>query len=230
MSYPDIEKFRLKGIYETGMAQYDDIYVYIPFKKSASFFKMPENRASSIDIMLYDVNEAPAVAKNIEELLGYPYFCYTVYDLHKAIFTWIEYQKAPIPLVLGLISIVAVLNIITILLITVVEKTHSIGILRAIGMKKSGIISIFVFQGTTIGLIGTLTGCSLGFFLCWLQLHFSIIKLDGSVYFLDTLPIKLSLWHYEIVISISILLSVLATFIPSFIASKISPIRAIRFR
>ena len=227
---PELEKFRVSGIYETGMSQYDDIYLYIPYQTATDFLSMPSNQASSVDVMLYDVQTAPAVSGKIQNLLEYPYYCYTVFDLHRPIFTWIEYQKEPIPLVLGLISIVAVLNIITILLITVVEKTRSIGILRALGMTRKQILSLFVFQGTSIGLLGTLIGCGLGLTLCWLQLHFSLIKLDGSIYFLDTLPVKISVWHYVIVIGCSLLLSFLATLIPASIATKISPIRAIRFK
>ncbi len=230
LSMPQVDKFRLTGIYETGMAQYDDIYVYIPFAKAARFFKLPEGSVTSFDIMLKHIDSASAVSKRMDAYLGFPFYSFTVFELHKSIFTWIEYQKAPIPLVLGLISIVAVLNIITILLIIVVEKTHSIGILRSLGMRKNGILSIFVVQGTLIGLTGTLLGSGIGFLLCWLQQTFSIIRLNGDIYFLDTLPIKLEFWHYAVVIGMSVALSFLATLIPSAIAVKVSPVRAIRFK
>jgi lipoprotein-releasing system permease protein len=230
LSMPEVDKFKLTGIYETGMAQYDDIYVYIPFAKASEFFKMPAGSITSFDIMLKNIDSASAVSKRIDAYLGFPFYSFTVFELHKSIFTWIEYQKAPIPLVLGLISIVAVLNIITILLIVVVEKTHSIGILRALGMERNGILSIFVVQGTLIGLTGTLLGSGLGFILCWLQQTFSIIRLNGDIYFLDTLPIRLEFWHYAVVIGMSVALSFLATLIPSAIAVKVSPVRAIRFK
>ncbi len=230
MGFPEIEKFRVIGIYETGMAQYDDIYVYIPFEKASRFFRLPENSASSFDILLHNVNDAPSVSKQLDSYLGFPFYSFTVFELHKSIFTWIEYQKAPIPLVLGLISIVAVLNIITILLIVVVEKTHSIGILRALGMDNKSILSIFIVQGTLIGLAGTLIGSAIGLTFCLIQQTFGIIRLNGEIYFLDVLPVQIQFWHYAIVIGMSLALSFLATIVPSFIALKVTPVKAIRYK
>ncbi len=231
-SIPDarIRKFKIIGIYRTGMAQYDDIMVYTPFAAAQNFFAIPANSASIIEIMLDDVNDAKSVSPLIEDYLGFPLYCQTVFDFHRAIFAWIEPQKETIPIVLGLISIVAILNIITTLLITVVEKTNSIGILRALGMKNKSILSIFLFQGVAIGAVGTLVGCGIGLALCWLQLEYGIINLRGEIYFLDTLPIKLSFWHYEVVISISILLAFLATLIPSYVAVRMKPLNAIRYK
>jgi lipoprotein-releasing system permease protein len=227
---PEIEKFKVIGIYETGMSQYDDIYIYIPFRKAQTLFKMPQESAGSLDLLLNDINLAPYISKKLNDELGYPYYAYTVFDLHSAVFAWIELQKAPIPLVLGLISIVAVFNILTILLITVVEKTHSIGILRAIGMSSSNIIKIFILQGLVIGTIGTLLGCGIGLTLGLIQQNYHIFTLEGDIYFLDTLPVKFYAWHFIVVIGMSLLLSFLATLVPSFIASRIQPIRAIRFK
>ncbi len=227
---PDIQKFNLIGIYETGMAQYDDIYVYIPYNNALNLFKMAENTATSLDIMLYDIEKSNVIADNLNRSIGYPFYAFTVFDLHSAIFAWIELQKAPIPLVLGLISMVAVLNIITILLITVVEKTHSIGILRALGMSKTNIIKIFIIQGLSIGIIGTIIGCSIGLLFGLIQQHYGIISLEGEIYFLDKLPVKFEVWHFAVVCTTAIVLSFLATLIPSFIASSIKPIRAIRFK
>jgi lipoprotein-releasing system permease protein len=225
-----IDKFKVTGIYRTGMAQYDDIFVYIPVNTATNFFQLAENSATSYEVMLNNIDEAESVSKEIDRLLGFPYYSLTVFDIHKGIFAWIELQKQPIPLVLGLISIVAVLNIVTTLLIIVVEKIHSIGILRALGMNHRGILSIFVVQGLVIGITGTLIGCGIGFSVCWLQKTFEIIKLQGEIYFLDVVPIHFSLWHYELVIGISCLMSFVATLIPSLIAVRISPLKAIRFK
>jgi len=227
---PNIEKFKVSGIYETGMAQYDDIYIYIPFQKSLNLFQIDANSCSSIDIMLKDILQSNQITEKINKQIGYPYFALSVFELHSSIFAWIEMQKAPIPLVLGLISIVAVLNIITILLITVVEKTHSIGILRALGMTRINIIKIFIIQGLSIGITGTLIGCSIGLAFGLLQKHFGLISLEGDIYFLDKLPIHFELWHFAVVILTATTLSFLATLIPSIIASSIKPIRAIRFK
>jgi lipoprotein-releasing system permease protein len=228
--FPEIAKFKIIGIYETGMAKYDDIYTYVPFPTSEKFFSIPQNGTSGYDMILSDISKSELVAGRLQKQLGYPYFAYTVFELHSSIFAWIELQKEPIPLVLGLIGIVAVLNIITILLVTVVEKTLSIGILRALGMSKNDIITIFVFQGTTLGLAGTITGSALGLLFCYLQKTFELVRLNGNVYFLDVLPIKIDPMHYLIVIGIGTVLSFFATLIPSFISARTEPIKAIRFK
>ncbi|MCX6153204.1 MAG: ABC transporter permease [Candidatus Kapabacteria bacterium] len=224
------DAFVVRGIYRTGMAQYDDIYIYTPFKTARTFFEVPEDCANSIGIMLKNVEESPAIAEKIEKRLGYPYFSLTVYDLHGSIFAWIELQKKPIPIILGLISIVAVLNIVTTLLITVVEKTYTIGILRSLGIKNSNILSLFIFQGLKIGVAGVLFGSALSLIFCILQNKFGLIRLNGEIYFLDQLPVHIEAWHYIIVSFASITLSLLSTLIPSWIAVRITPLRAIRFR
>ena len=131
---------------------------------------------------------------------------------------------------LGLISIVAVLNIITTLLILVVEKTNTIGVLRSLGMRRIGILKIFVAQGMRLGLIGTGLGVLLALSFSLLQHHFGFIRLSGELYFLDRLPIDISLSYYVMVIAISLLLTFTATFLPAFVAVRISPLRAIRLK
>lgn len=227
---PKIEQFEIIGIYETGMAQYDDVILYIPFQASAQFFDIPINCASGIEIMLKDVNKATALSEQIEAFLGYPHYCLTVFDIHRSIFSWIELQKEPIPLVLGLISIVAALNIITTLLITVVEKTHSIGIMRALGMKSRDIVAVFLFQGLALAMTGSLLGAGFGWLLCAIQEKYGIIKLQGEIYFLDVLPVKMLTGHFEAVIGATLLFALLSTLAPSLAALRITPLRAIRFK
>ncbi len=227
---PKIGKFKVTGIYESGMAKYDDVLIFLPYKTAAKFFNLKDNTCSVLEITLNDINRAPEISVTIDSLLRYPFYSITIFDLHQAMFSWIELQKEPIPLVLGLISLVAVLNIITALLIIVVEKTKTIGILRTIGMNSKNILAIFLYQGLKIGISGTLSGVGAAYLASWLQVNYKLIKLNGEIYFLDTLPMDISLWHYEIVIGISILFTFLATIIPAIIAVKLKPVNAVKFR
>lgn len=229
MPDPLIKKLKLTGIYETGMAKYDDIIAYLPYKTTAALAEQDPLSATSFEIYLKDIRQAQTMSRSIEDELGFPFFCRTVFDIHRSIFAWIELQKEPIPLVLGLISIVAVLNILTTLLITVVEKTRSIGILRALGMGSSGIMSLFIAQGVSIGMVGAIIGSSLAFAAYWLQSSFHLIRLQGDIYFLDVLPISFNPLHYGVVFLFTLIISFLSTLIPSFISIKISPIKAIRY-
>lgn len=225
-----VGKFKVVGLYQTGMAEYDESLVLIPLQAARVFFKMPENSASKIELMLNDINSSSRISKNVMDLLGFPFWTMTYYEIHTSIFAWIELQKEPIPLVLGIISLVAVLNIITTLLIMVVEKTHTIGILRTLGMKKFDIVKIFVSQGIRIGSYGMLCGAVLAFAFSILQQNYQLIKLKGEIYFLDALPIYISPLHYIVVLSISFLLILLSTIIPALIASGLKPVKAIRFK
>ncbi len=227
---PVVEEFRVVGIYATGMTAYDDLYVYIPFATAAELFSLPEGTATGFDVMVKDISRIESTAENIQKVLGYPYYPRTVYEMYGAMFAWIELQKKPIPVILGLISIVAVFNIVATLLMLVVEKIHSIGVLRSLGMRRSGILRIFLSQGLILGAIGTVSGCLLGFAVCWLQSTYKIISLKGEIYFLDAVPIEFSLWHYVLVIGVSMFFCFLATLIPSLIASRIRPLRALQFR
>jgi len=227
---PRVEKYTIKALYNSGMVQYDDILIFIPYQRALKLFDMPENSASIYQIMLGNIQDSPKLADTIESFLRYPYFALTVYNYHGSIFSWIEIQKEPIPIVLGLISIVAVLNIITSLLITIVEKTNTIGILRALGLDNRKILGIFIYKGFSIGLRGTAAGLFLAYMFTIIQINYSIIRLNGEIYFLDVLPMEIVPEHYIIVASISMALTLLATLIPAFIAVKVTPLKAIQFK
>jgi lipoprotein-releasing system permease protein len=230
-SFPEVNKFKVKAIYETGMAQYDDLIVYVPYATAGAILKLPENYATSIEIILNDVSKVRSIQDKIETLIDYPYnFTSNFYELHSSIFAWIEIQKEPIPLVLGLISIVAIFNIITILLITIVEKTKSIAILRTLGLGRRSILQIFMMQGLKIGLKGVIIGSSIAITFSILQLNFKLIKLQGSIYFLDSVPIEINWLHYLLVFIFTLTITIIATITPALIALRIKPAQALRFK
>ena len=191
---------------------------------------MPENTATYFEVYINNINNVDNVVLKLEDDLGYPFFPISYYDMNQSIFAWIELQKEPIPIVLAIISLVAILNIITTLIITVVEKTRSIGVLQTLGLKRSNLIKIFVFQGIRTTILGSIVGCILALILCILQITFGIIKLDSSIYFLDSLPIKLEFWYFAVIIGTTTLLALFASFIPARIATKITPLQAIKFK
>jgi len=225
-----IRKFKIISTYKTGMTTYDETLVLLPETSARSFIGMPPNSANKIEIFITDINQAKDVSQSIMQFLGFPFWTLTYYEIHSSLFAWIELQREPIPLVLGIISIVAMLNIITTLIITVIEKTRTIGILRTLGISKIGIIKIFAYQGFQIGLYGVAAGCVLSFVFCFLQQQFKFIHLKGEIYFLDALPIFISPVHYVLVALITFVLVLLASVLPALIAAKIKPVSALRFK
>ena len=225
---PNIQNFFVVGIFESGMAEYDNMIGYTGLSTAQNLFAMP-GEINGIDIKLNSVNKIDSIAQVIRKELRYPYYARTIYEIYRNIFSWIELQKKPIPIVLGLIIIVAVFNIISALLMLVLEKTNAVGILKSLGAKGSSIIKIFFYQGIYLSAIGIITGNILAWFLMFLQLELDIIKVPSSVYFVTRVPIELSADVFLLVSIVTFILALLAAVIPSYFASRINPVSALRF-
>jgi len=225
---PNIEKFKVSGIFESGMAEYDDMFAYIELKTAQKLFGIGDN-ITGYNIRLGNISKIDSLASFIAKKLRYPHFVRTVYQLHNNIFTWIDLQKKPIPVILGLIIIVAVFNIIGTLLMVVLEKTNSIGILKSLGARRNQILGVFIIQGISLAVTGIILGTALATLLMELQLKFNIIKIPSSVYFMNRVPIRMNSDIYLLVSAVTFILCIVASVIPSFIASKIRPIESLRF-
>lgn len=225
---PAIEQFIVCGIYESGISEYDDGNAFIDLSEAQNLFEM-NNEVSGFNISIKNSSELNSMTSKLQDYLGYPFYVRSIFQVHQNIFTWIELQKKPIPIVLGLIIIVALFNIVGTMLMIVLEKTNSIGVLRALGMKRSFVLRIFL--GNSLYLIGW--GLSIGILislvLSLLQKEFNLISLPSGVYFVTSVPIFINFWNYLIVGIITILTSFFSSLIPAFIASKISPTKALRF-
>ena len=225
---PVVEQFNVSAIYESGMAEYDDIYAYINFKVANNFFEF-ENEVTGYNINLNDINKIDSVKKELNQILSHPFYVKSYRDINRHIFTWLELQQKPIPIVLGLIIIVAILNIVGAALMLIVQKTSAIGILRSMGANSRQIILIFIFQALALALIGIAIGNFLAISLSWLQNTYKIITLPEQIYYLSSVPITINIDTYFLVSILAFILSLLASLIPSFIASRIQPITAIKF-
>lgn len=223
---PNVMAFVVKGVYESGMSEYDDIYFFtgIPAVQHLINF---EQAVSGFEIMLNDINSAPETAKEVMDVLGYPFNAKTLFQLYRNLFTWIELQKEPIPLILGLIITVAAVNIVGTLLMLVLEKRKQVGILRSLGASRSSIKRIFLIKGAIIAFVGTLLGNVLGFLICWSQQQYQFFSLPSAIYFMKTVPIYFKPENFFIVSAISIVLCILASYVPAQLAAKLDPIKAI---
>jgi lipoprotein-releasing system permease protein len=228
MRQPAIRPFVVKGVYESGMAEYDDVYFFVNIRAAQDLYGTGPV-ATGFDVMLYRISDAPEAAEAIMHAMGYPYYARTLYQMYRNLFTWIELQKKPTPLILGLIIIVATVNIIGTLLMVVMEKTKQIGILKSMGASSAAIRRIFLLQGLFIGVIGTVFGNLFALGVCWAQLNFHIMSLPASIYFMNTVPTLLRWENFAIVSSITIVMCVLASYIPSALAARLDPVKCIRF-
>jgi len=225
---PRAMQFRLVGIYESGMAEYDDIYAYTHLSNAQKLFQLGDD-ILGYDILVNDIMQVDDVAKQVQELLGYPHYARTVFQLYRNLFSWVELQKKLSPLLLSLIIIVATVNIIGTLLMFVLEKTEAIGILKSLGASPRFIQNIFLLQGLTIGLIGIILGNGLALLFCWLQQQFNLISIPADIYYMSTVPIVLRVENFILVTVAAFALCLLTSILPSRAAAKLDPVTALKF-
>jgi lipoprotein-releasing system permease protein len=224
---PRVMQFRVTGLYESGMAEYDDVYAFTDLAQAQQLFEFARG-VSGYDLHLSSVDSADAVASAIPDLLGYPHFGRTVFDSYRNLFSWIELQKKPIPIILGLIIVVATVNIIGTLLMMVLDKTREIGILASLGATRGGITSIFLRQGFTIALSGTALGNVLAFVLLYVQSEFTVLSLPSDIYFMTSVPVLLRAEDFALVSVISVALCLVSALVPARLAARLNPVTAIR--
>jgi lipoprotein-releasing system permease protein len=225
----NISRFRVVGIFRTGMTEYDNMQAFTTLAAAQDFVGFSAKQASGFNIMTHSLAEVPKLTRDVQQTLKYPFYVESVFDIGQTIFAWIQLQKQPIPIILGLIIIVATFNIISTLLLIVIEKTHSIGVLKALGATNGGVARIFIAEGLTIGFIGTLMGNVIAFVLTYLERTFHFFKLKSDIYFMSSVPVSIEWQHYAVVSAIALILALTATLIPARIAARMRPLQALRF-
>ncbi|GMU87480.1 MAG: permease [Ignavibacteriales bacterium] len=223
-----IQRFRVSGIFESGMAKYDDNFIYINISTAAGLLGF-ENSVSSYELKLNTIAGIDTLVNNLQDNLDYPHYVRSVFDINQALLTWIDLQKKPIPIVLGLIILVAAFNIISAILVLILSKVNSIGTLRVLGMKRSDIVTMFLLKGLLLGSGGIAIGNLLALLLSLIQLQFNIITLPASVYFVSKVPLSIEPFNYLITSGIAFVLVLMISVVPAFLAASIRPVQSVRF-
>ncbi len=227
-SQPRAMKFYVAGIAGFGYYDYDRLFSFISIEDAQKLFKMPGG-ISWIEIKLDDYQAAGTVAEELESELGYPYTTLTWFDLNKSLFSWMEIEKWGAFVILCLIIMVAAFNIVSSLIMIVMEKTREIGILKSMGATSNSIMKIFMFEGVIIGIVGTVLGSILGYGIGFVQLHYQIISLPSDVYIINSLPIRMEWVDFFAISTAAMVLCFLASVYPAFKASRLYPVEAIRY-
>jgi lipoprotein-releasing system permease protein len=233
---PSIESFKVAAIFETGMAQYDSSFVFIPLSAAQNLFQQP-NAATQIQVYVTDPDNDDAIKQQIQNTLGnIPINIQDWRQNNDSFLAAVTVEGNVMFLILTLIILVAAFNVISSLIMMVKDKARDIAILRTMGASSGAILRIFLMCGASVGILGTLIGFVLGTIFCayienirqFVQKLTGTPLFDPTVYYLEQLPAKLD-WHQVTeVILMSFALSLLATIYPSWRAASIDPIEALR--
>ena len=222
------ENFRVEALFESGMYEYDSSLVFLSLPDARGFLSLG-GEATGIELRVKDIDASDAIGEIIQDKLGYPYWTKDWKMMNKSLFSALKLEKAAMFIILIMIVLVGALNIISSLVMLVMEKTRDIAILRTMGASSKSIMSIFVFQGLFVGLIGTLLGLLFGSFLCHLLARYKFIELPPDVYYITTLPVRMEWFDVFSIAIAAIIISFLATIYPSWHASKVNPVEALRY-
>jgi lipoprotein-releasing system permease protein len=225
---PKIKQFRVVGIFEVGMFEYDSNLVLTNISSAQAFFDMQQD-ITGIQLRLADIYKADIVRGKIEKKLGFPLYAKDWMQMNRNLFSALKLEKFAMFVMLILIILVASFNIVSTLIMNVFEKKREIAILKAMGATDKGIMTIFVMQGLFIGILGTIIGIAGGYLLCYILNTYQIIKLPADVYYLSHLPVKTKFVDFLAVSLSAIIISFLATVYPAWQAAKINPVEPLRY-
>ncbi|TSA02530.1 MAG: lipoprotein-releasing ABC transporter permease subunit [Nitrospiraceae bacterium] len=223
---PKVRGYRVAGIFEAGMFEYDSSLAYVSIKQAQEFFNMGE-AVTGIEVKVTDVFAADRTAKAIEEAIGFPYWARDWMKLNKNLFSALKMEKFMMFVLLVLVVIVASFNIVSTLTMIVVEKHREIAILKAMGATGKAVMRIFMLTGLVIGVVGTVIGIPLGYGFCWAIQEF--YTLPGDVYYLSRIPVHIKTFDVVIVGFSAILITFLATIHPCRQAARLDPAEALRY-
>ena len=227
-AFPRVARFLVSGIFESGMYEYDSSFAYVSLAEAGRLLGI-SGRVTGIEVKVRDLYSAGRVATRIRERLGYPYWAKDWMQSNRNLFSALKLEKVVMFIILALIVMVAAFNIISTLIMVVMDKTKDIAVLMTMGATRRTVRRIFALEGLLIGIVGTVAGILLGGILCLLLSRYQFIQLPSDVYYISTLPVDLSPGILLLVGASSILICFLATFYPSRQASRIDPAEAIRY-
>ena len=229
-------KFNIVGIYETGFMDYDKLFVLADIKQIRRLNGWEKDEVSGLELLVDDYDKLDQIAEDLyfnlvekQDRHGNTYFTRSIKEMNPMIFNWLDVLDVNVVVILILIFAVAGFTMISGLLIIILERTNMIGILKALGENNVSIRKIFLYISFFLIGKGMLWGNVVGIAICLIQSHFRIIKLDPSIYYLDAVPIDLSIVSLILLNIGTLCASMLMMLGPSYLITKIDPAKSIRF-
>ena len=225
---PEVYQFRVVGIFESGFYEIDSTYAFISLASAQQVLDVGDV-VNSVELRLFDIYKAPEVAQEAEKITGPKLVANTWMEQYRQVLNALNMEKVVTAVTIGLIQLVAALNILITLIMMVMEKNRDIAVLMSMGAKRRQIRKIFVMQGVLIGAVGTVIGLTLGYSLSVLANHYRWLTLNQDVYSLSYVPFN-PRWQDGIwIAAMAMLVSFVATLYPAKSATSIAPVEALRY-
>ncbi|MEQ1799606.1 MAG: FtsX-like permease family protein, partial [Lacibacter sp.] len=226
---PRVRPVTICGIYKTGIEEYDKTFAIVDINLIRKLNGWTATQIGGYELTLFDYRKDYRTNNELLDQIPVQWFSTPLREIYPNIFDWLELQSTNKQVILIIMCIVAVINLISCLIILVLERSKMIGLLKATGAADSQIQIIFWNQALIIALAGMILGTLLGLGICWLQQTTHFIKLDEAAYYVSSAPIRVIWWQVLLINIITFVVSFLILLIPSLLVKKISPVKALRF-
>ncbi|MFQ3580017.1 MAG: ABC transporter permease [Bacteroidales bacterium] len=229
-------EFTISGIYRTNLSEFDNKFIVCDIKHLQRINNWTENQVSGFEIQATSFKDIEKVYNEILEIIGYGFMpdgsklqIQTIEELYPQIFEWLELLDMNVIVILILMTLVAGMNMISGLLVIILEKTNMIGLLKALGAKDLSIRKIFLYNGIYITSYGIIWGNLIGIAICLVQYYTRILPLNPETYFIDYVPVNINIFYVLVLNILSIIVTFAMLILPSYIITNISPIKALKF-
>ena len=226
---PRFRKFTITGLYNTGLGEMDDKVMVGDIKHLQKLNNWDDRQVGGLEVMLNDFERMEESMAKINEQIDYDLAATSITESRVDIFNWLELQDVNVVIIIGLLILVCGIDIISALLILILEKTRTIGVLKALGSRDASIRKIFIYHAAYLVISGLIIGNLMGLGIAYLQLEVGFMKLPQEAYFIDRVPIVFSWWKLALLNLGTLAISILMLIFPSSIIAGIEPVRSIRF-
>lgn len=227
---PGVRKFKVCGIYKTGMDEFDKMFVYGDIKHIQKLNNWGSDQVGGFEIYIRDFDRLDEMANYIYNEIDYNLNCSSIKEIYPQIFDWLSFQDINVQIIIIMMLIVSAINMISALLILIIEKTSMIGILKALGMRNSRVRLIFLLNATLLIAKGLIWGNLIAIILSLVQRHWGLIKLDPASYYVSEVPVNIDIFMLLLINLGTIAVCTLVLIVPTFVITRITPCKAIRFK